>query len=343
MKKNLTLILWGIFVLALIISCKKDDPEIIDKALDGAHAAAVTKSTVIDYKDNNLTGEITLLIVDERGNFVSGLSNDNFTLVENYYLDETSINEIKREGMTSSGPYSASLLLDQSGSIVDTDPDDLRIEASKIFIRFLGDDDEVSLTSFQRGGYDILYNFTSDSLELFPLLDELIDNEGGGTPLYETAYEMISYTVDSASNSNKCIIAFTDGRDTGWSPGMMDVIEKAQQNNVKVFTIGLSNNIEFEYMGYLANETDGAFMWAKDVKQLVSIFGNLGELLHGSATLYKVIYSAKTPNVLSPNYIYNNELKIKMEGDTIIVPFTINTGTNTLKSENLTRDWDMDK
>jgi hypothetical protein len=343
MKKNLLYFSLSMALLAMISGCKKDEPEIIDKALDGAHVGAVIKSNVLDYDNTTLTAEITLLVVDERGNFVSGLSKEDFSVVETYYFDEPKVTDIKKQGMPNAGPYSASLLLDQSGSILDTDPNDLRIEAAKIFIRFLGENDEVSLTSFQRRNYDILHDFTSDSLALFPLLDQLANTEGGSTPLYYTANEMISYTMENAKNKNKCIIAFTDGKDTGFSPNLLDVIDKAKQNDMEVFTIGLSNDIEFASMGYLANETNGAFMWAQDVKQLVSIFGNVGDLLHGSAIVYKLTYSASTPSPLSSNFIYNNTIEVNMDDKTISIPFIINTGSSSLKSSTIKRNWDLNK
>ena len=94
MKTNFYYLMLGSILFLLFGSCQKDDPEITDKALDGAHAEAVVKSNILEYTDGNLTGEISILVVDDRGNYVSGLSDDNFRILENFFLDESLITKI---------------------------------------------------------------------------------------------------------------------------------------------------------------------------------------------------------------------------------------------------------
>ena len=94
--------------------------------------------------------------------------------------------------MSFEGPYSAFLLIDQSGSITDTDPMDARIDAAKVFLSKLDSADNVRLAAFADNGSlpfspITLYgnSFTNDGASFFGSLDELSILEAGGTPLYD--------------------------------------------------------------------------------------------------------------------------------------------------------------
>ena len=309
--------------LLVISACSKEE-EKKDKNLDGAPAGAVLKSTAFAIDEQKLQCKLNLFIVDERGNFINNLKQEEFEIEDIFYNLTFEKNGLSKTGLSNNGPYSAGLLLDQSGSIRDTDPDDLRIEASKIFVRFLGGNDEVALYSFNEYHYYIHENFTTDSSSLFSDLDYLAANEDGSTPLYDAALGVTDHIQENANNSNQALILFTDGEDNNSYSDDNDVIENAVNKNVKIYTIGLSDQVDIELLADLADETEGAFMWAEDVKQLVSLFGNLGDLLHGSSQYYSLEFIATNPSGWYSGYtFYTNVIVSLKNGYQIKIPFKI--------------------
>ena len=281
----------------LVVACKKDkdvEPVIV---IDGNPSVASLSGRSISFSGNNMSFSVDLFVVDKNGKQVKGLSKGNFA-VDNKSSNYTyTLDDIKTVGQTAkAGGYAAMMLLDQSGSIFSSDPDYLRIEASKIFIKSLGQNDRAAVASFTSNySKNIVYHqgFSRDTTAQFKTLDSLSKVAAGGTPLYYSVIEAQNYTALKATNPNKAILAFTDGDDTDYTKTIKDVIANSLAKNIPVYTIGLSNDVEEVILAQMANETGGAFFWAKDAKQLVTAFGTLGNLLEGSAELYRTTWSLK--------------------------------------------------
>ncbi len=96
-------------------------------------------------------------------------------------------------------PYAATLMFDQSASIIRNDPTDARLFSAKEFLSSLGGSDVAAVAAFADGEtagalipvrpvtiYPVgAPAFFSDGTALFSDLDSLAGLEGGGTPLYE--------------------------------------------------------------------------------------------------------------------------------------------------------------
>ncbi len=193
---------------------------------------------------------------------------------------------------THRGPYSATFLFDQSGSITDTDPADIRIDAAKIFMNSMSTGDEVGLLSFSGSStysHEDAYGrqFTSDPAGFDPTFDYLANSEGGGTPLYDAVISAVDYTAGGAGNGNRAVIVFTDGRDTTSSRTIDDAIGYAISRQVPLHTIALSDGVNTGVLSKMARETGGSFAKASDVRQLISHYGVLGRYLSGSGTYYR--------------------------------------------------------
>jgi len=288
------------FVLFLLIfttifqaGCRKKTIDIAAPAviIDGTPSVASMSGQSISFSADQLQFSVDLYVVNKNGQHVAGLTRSNFSISKTSTLTYT-LNDVKSVGQTAKAGYSAMMLLDQSGSISSSDPNNLRIEASKIFIKSLGAKDNAALSSFS--GSSIFYHrgFSRDTLMPFKTLDSLRGRVGGGTPLYESAILATNYTALKAPNENKALLAFTDGEDTGYS-SIAAVIANSLKNNIPIYSIGLSNSVDEVVLSQMANETGGAFFWAKDAKQLVTSFGTLGNLLHGSARLYRTSWTVR--------------------------------------------------
>lgn len=315
MKK---IILSIILLLIINVSCKRTI-EIEIPAIKGDPSGAIITTKVISTGDKYVF-ETDVHVVNERGQFVRNLGKNNFTIKDSTISGNKfgfSLLDLKNGTTSAKGDYSAMLLLDQSGSIVSTDPDDARIDACKIFLNSLGGNDNVGLASFT-GNYSnyfqIHQNFSRDIKPMISTLDILSYTEGGGTPLYYSAYGLVDYVDKNAINkSNKALILFTDGDDTNGGRTPTQIIEYANSKNVQIFTVGLGRSLgSLGILADIADKTNGYFMWAQDAKQLISYFGTLGKLLEGNAGYYRMRWELTTAQKLisKRSYLFNLVVKI---------------------------------
>ncbi|HEX8530443.1 MAG TPA: VWA domain-containing protein [Cytophagales bacterium] len=306
--------------------CRNDEAAPPLRNLDGAPAGAVNGARVLGVNGPSLSFELDLYVVDAKGNPVPGLKAKDFAV-----KDQPALSFITEDAsparMAATGDYSAMLLLDQSGSILSNDPRDLRIEAGKIFLNSLGSGDQAALSSFT-SYYDsdvvIHAPFARDTKRHLAALDTLEKTEGGGTPLYMSAYQMIDYTARQAPGANKAVIVFTDGEDTRGGYTLEQVTAYAVSRQVRLYTVGLSNGVDEGVLADMAGQTNGAFMWADDAKQLITMFGTLGDLLEGTAALYKVRCAARTSSTWSSGDAFTAYLQVTLPaGGNLRVPFKI--------------------
>lgn len=325
-------ILISICLAGLVFSCKRVI-EIEVPAIKGDPSGAIIDTRVISSNNGVYVFEADVHVVDDRGNYIRNLNNSSFT------IRDTTIGGIQysfklldlSKGLATpaKGDYSAALLLDQSGSILTTDPNDLRLEASKVFFNALGPNDNVALASFTANyyyDYKIHYGFTRKIESLKKTIDSLSYTVGGGTPLYYSMYEMVNYTSSKATHkNNKALVVFTDGDDTNGGASPEEIIDLAKEKDVQVFTVGLGSSISsLNVLADIADETGGSFMWAQDAKQLISFFGTLGNLLKGNASYYRVRWQVSTSRALSSkrNYLFYQQIRLP-NGRVLRIPVSV--------------------
>ncbi len=263
-------------------------------------SAGVMEVRKMGLADSVLTFEVDLFVVDSEGNTITGLTASDFSIEDGTSSDGIFFDyeqlEIEYMPPGNATAYSAALLLDQSGSIISTDPYDSRIQAAKVFFDSVGSNDEVLLSAFASNGllpYECTYwgNFTSYGSSYFSTLEDLSDQESGGTPLYDSILTMMDYTYNNGMNENKAVVVFTDGADTASSATIDTIASDFENTGVKVFTVGLSAGVDEAVLGEIAVRTDGCLMYTLDARQLVSLFGTLGNLLDGTSGLYRTVWT----------------------------------------------------
>ncbi len=292
--KKVTLLKLGIsfFLVLFLEGCLNEFDEIVPD-LDGVPAGGVANIKILRVEDNKLELELTCFAVDHFGSFISGLGTQNFSITSensNHVYRINGIDELQDEFI---GPYSAALLFDQSGSIVNTDPNNDRILAGTSFVDLLASGDEAAAAAFSGGGfyqypYELLVEMGADKSSLNTAIESLAGLADGNTPLYQSIYNLMPYVSQNSTNENKAIVAFTDGQDTQGGVSINEIVERACATGVKVYTVGLSRSVDESVLSEIAIRTNGAVMLAEDALQLVSLYRSLGELLQGSARLYKM-------------------------------------------------------
>ena len=222
-------------------------------------------------------------------------------------------------GQSYVGPYSATLVLDQSRSIRWTDPDDYRISGAAAFLETLDPaaQDEVALIAF-RGfpgflnfdevlpywvtiyvpGFSLIRTrlsdlgarnpFTRDPRGFDSALEELRRVENGGTPLFDAVRDAVNLTADNSTNSNRVVIVLADGDNNQGGASLDEVVELANTRGVPVHTIGLKEDVNWETLSRLARETGGSMAESLDARQVVTHFDSLGPYLSGSGQYFRL-------------------------------------------------------
>ncbi|HET9644279.1 MAG TPA: vWA domain-containing protein [Burkholderiaceae bacterium] len=241
-------------------------------------------------------------------------------------------------------PQATALLVDQSGSIAKSDPTAARLYSAKAFLTTLGPTDYALLAAFASGPgasiptspltvYDPFKDQASSS-SYFATLDSLAAQVGGGTPLYDSIDQLRSQWVVNAplpSQVEKSIVIFTDGADTNCASAAdcaakrQATIQAANESHVRLFTVGLSSDIDRIGLSELATGTGGAFLFADSVEQLLPLYNAIGPLANRSLPLYRLRWTVQSDvaGAFHSGLTLIGHVSVKAGSGTINVPFTV--------------------
>ena len=298
------------------------DPTLIAQVLSSVGVVAIEATSV---NGNSGDFDLDLFVVDTAGQPVTGLSTGSFSIPTSGA--GFSLTGLSTLSSSSFGPFSAEVLIDQTGSMRDTDPLNLRLTAANIFLSLLDADDEVQLSTFA-GDRGDPYNhksygeFTNNGKSLIPAVNSLAYSVMGNTPLYDAMYWETDSLVALAKNSNKALIVLTDGQDNQSTNTINSAISHALQSHVRVFAAALKTGLNLPLIN-AAMTTGGTVMHADDPKQIVSYYGALGKIVRGQAKYYRTKWHTTNPFGLSGQTI-NSSMIVKGAGSSMVnVPFSV--------------------
>lgn len=245
-------------------------------------------------------------------------------------------------------PFATALLMDQSGSIQTSDATGARLFAGKAFLGRLAPSDRVLLAAFADGAALIpsqpltVYPPFRDTTTLaagnwgpsyFAALDALAPLVGGNTPLYgalDLVRARIVGDTTLPAGIAKTIVVFTDGQATDCGdPNACRTrrdaaIQAARADGVRVFTIGLSSAVDAEALGDLAHRTGGAFLYADNAEQALTLYGSVSQLLSLSMPTYRLRWTVQvdSPAALAGHMLIGR-VQVKAGQKTIEVPFVV--------------------
>lgn len=330
MKKHSTLfanvITFATLTSLLFISCKKNNDDAVAPLNDNSlPSAAIGNITLLNKSGNTIRFGIDVAVFRDSKNMETSLSQNNFlidTLRSGHTYTFNRIN-FSTNGAQNPVSYSALMLMDQSGSISSSDSKDYRLDAAKSFCASLGNGNNVMLWSFAGSSYKQYgTGFTTDTATVIAQIESLRNQEGGGTPLYFSQEATIDFSAINATNAGKAVLTFTDGADTYGGFTADEVSAKATSKNVRLFNIGLGN-AQTAMLCRQAVASGGAFMFAQDARQLISMFGNLGKLLDMSARYYHTEWTVTRSSNFASSSL-SHEMRIVLPyGSEVTVPFTI--------------------
>ncbi len=262
MKKHLTLLIC-LFVSIIFFSCKSDEGDPV--SLDDRDPADFQIVIQNQFVSNPNKVSIFYRVVDGLDNPVSGLTEDDFTILEKGRNDVEfkliSVDEADRTISDNKDIFrnNVVLLLDLSGSVINNDLEALKISAELFVTNLLStQNNSTKIGIYWFDGVDILHELVGPTDNL-PLLVQAIEGMNQnissdsstdlfgaiikGTAKAETA---LAENLASGFQAAASVITFTDGTDQAARHRREDAFQVVQvaSNNIDFYTIGLGSEID---------------------------------------------------------------------------------------------------
>ena len=221
-------------------------------------------------------------VTDAQGRLVPSLERDEFTILDNGKPQEITFfqNDVQ--------PFTVVVMMDYSASM--TANLDLLKNAAEQFVLRLLPADRGQVGSFS-DKIQFSGEFTNDRDDLICALNDL--QFGNPTRLYDAIDASMEMLKDV--DGRKVVLVFTDGDDTASRKGFGDVLDRARDEEMMIYAIGL----ESEYFNgqrmvrskpagalkRLAEETGGGYFELKKNADLAPTFSRVAQELHSQYTL----------------------------------------------------------
>jgi Ca-activated chloride channel homolog len=223
-------------------------------------------------------------VVDKSGKLVTNIPQSAFKVYENGV--EQPIKIFRREDV----PVSMGIVIDNSGSMRDKRA---KVAAASLdLVKASNPQDEVFIVNFNDDAF-LDQSFTNDPRKLETAL-ERIDSKGG-TAMRDAISMSIDYAKDKGKKDKKVLLVVTDGNDNTSNETLEQLVRKAQQTEVLIYTIGLLNEEEprearkaKRALNALAKASGGLDYYPKDLAEVDKI---TPEVAHEIRNQYILAYS----------------------------------------------------
>jgi len=195
-------------------------------------SAPADQETAIFTADTNLV-VLYASVVDKNGKLLTTLPQSAFKVYENNV--EQPLKTFRHEDV----PVSMGILIDNSGSMRDKRT---KVAAAALaLVKASNPEDEEFLVNFNDEPY-LDQEFTSDIKKLEQALDRL--DTRGGTAMRDAISLSIDYAKEKGKRAKKVLVVVTDGNDNTSNITLEQLIRKARQSEVLIYSIGLLSEEE---------------------------------------------------------------------------------------------------
>jgi VWFA-related protein len=223
-------------------------------------------------------------VFDSRGKLITNLPQTSFKVLENGI--EQPLKIFRREDI----PVSIGIVIDNSGSMRDKKS---RVAAAALnLVRASNPQDEVFIVNFNDDAY-LDQPFTSEIKKLEEALDRM--ETKGGTAMRDAVSMSIDYVKQKAKKDKKVLVIVTDGNDNTSNLNLEELVRKAQQNDVLIYSIGILSEEEprearraKRALHDLAQASGGMDYYPKDLEEVDRI---TPEVAHEIRNQYTLAYS----------------------------------------------------
>jgi VWFA-related protein len=241
-------------VLVLVVA------DTVARAQDTGYVAGT--SIKVDVRLVNLNVAVT----DRAGQPYTALKADNFRVYDN------GIEETIHHFSTEDRPYTMGVVLDRSGSMAEMIRDVYR--AAFHTVRASKPEDEFFIETFNEKNA-MQQDFSQDREVLSRALKDI--DAYGGTALYDAMLAGLEH-VKRGSHDKKVLLVVTDGADNSSTHRFQETLERARQESVAIYVVGMFDRLMVELEGQredaleglltqLAEATGGRAYFPKTVKQ----------------------------------------------------------------------------
>jgi Ca-activated chloride channel family protein len=245
-------------------------------------AAVAARAQAPTFKAATRTVPIYATVVDAQGRLVPDLAKEDFDILdENKPQDiDLFLNEVQ--------PITVVVMLDTSASM--TGNLKLLTLAAEQFLLRLLPEDQGRVGAFN-DKIQFASDFTSNRDSLVAALKDL--DFGNPTRLYDAIDASI--TELRAFEGRRVVLVFTDGDDTGSRVGSGDVLDRAREQEVMIYAIGLQTDYfngvarvrtkPDRSLRRLADETGGGYFELEKTADLAPTFTRVAQELHSQYVL----------------------------------------------------------
>jgi Ca-activated chloride channel family protein len=227
-------------------------------------------------------------VLDRNGKLIANLSESAFKVQENS-VDQI-IKIFRREDI----PVSMGIIIDNSASMRDKSA---KVAAAALdLVRASNPQDEVFIVNFNEDAY-LDQSFTNDIKKLEQALDRYATK--GGTAMRDAISMSLDYLKEKGKKDKKVLMVVTDGDDNTSNLSLEELVRKAEQSDVLIYSIGILNDEEprearraERALHDLAVASGGQDYYPKDLAEVDTI---TPEVAHEIRNQYTMAYSPTNP------------------------------------------------
>lgn len=243
-------------------------------------------------KDVNLV-VLHVSVVNDRGQFVPGLKENEFRVVEDKV--EQKISVFSQEDV----PVSMGLVIDNSGSMRDKRP---QVNAAALtLVKTSNPQDEAFVVNFNDDFYlDTVHDFTNDITEMKDALERI--DARGSTALYDAVIGSLDHLKKGAKDK-KVLLVVTDGVDNASRRSLANAVQEAQRSDALIYCIGIFSDDDIKHnrgdmkkarraLTELATSTGGIAFFPENVTDTETICDQIARDIRNQ---YTVAYYSTNP------------------------------------------------
>ena len=236
-------------------------------------------------KDVNLV-LLHVSVVNDRGQFVSGLKESDFRVMED--KTDQKISVFSQEDV----PVSMGLVVDNSGSMRDKRP---QVNAAALtLVKTSNPQDEAFVVNFNDDFYlDTIHDFTADINEMKDALDRI--DARGSTALYDAVIGSLDHLKKGAKDK-KVLLVVTDGVDNASRRTLANAVQEAQRSDALIYAVGIFSDDDIKHnrgdmkkarraLTELATSTGGLAFFPENVSDTQSICAQIARDIRNQYTV----------------------------------------------------------